>query len=238
VTTPAGWPRRAPIAFDDTTRLIPGTYTEGIDHSLAELADDDDERDLLLQLAAATNSRLQAQEERHPAGLSREDMVFGIPYSKIINAAFANPGEGARFHAPGGRGVWYCARDIDTSLAEVAHHRVRHLAETGLDAEEGIPYRLFLADVHAQDFYWLDDTSQATKECLDPHSYTAGQQLGARIVAGFGGGVVYPSVRHRGGTCVAVFAAPLVSNLRQGLLYYLTIANGSLVSVRTAGSVP
>jgi len=238
VTTPAGWPRCAPIAFDSTTRLIPGKYTEGIDHSLAELADEDDELDALVQLAAATNPRLQAQEEHHPAGLSRADMVFAVPYSKIINGAFANPGEGARFHRPGGRGVWYCALGIDTNLAEVAHHRIRHLAETGLDAEEDIPYRLFLADIHGQDFYWLDDTSPATKECLDPHSYTAGQQLGSRIAGSSGGGVVYPSVRHSGGTCIAVLAAPIVGSVRQGVLYNLTVANGKLVSASIAASAP
>lgn len=238
MTNPRDWPHRAPVAFDNTIRLIPGAYTEGMDHALAELADSDEELDSLVQLAAATNSRLQAQEERHPAGLNRTDMVFGVPFSKIINGAFANPGEGARFHGPDGRGAWYCALDIDTSLAEVAHHRIRHLTETGLDAETDIAYRVFLADVHGQDFAWLDDESQATKECLDPDSHVAGQDLGSRIVASAGGGVVYPSVRHADGTCVAVLAAPLVGNVRQGALYNLTIVDGALVSATIAAPAP
>ncbi len=236
MTDADGWPRRAPIAFDNTARLIPGVYTESSEHSLAGLADDEEELEALVRLAAATNSRLQAQEEHHPAGLSRTDMVFGVPYSKIINGAFAYPGEGARFHGPDGRGAWYCAVDIDTSLEEVAYHRIRHLAETGLDAEEDIPYRLFRADIHGQDFFWLDDTSPATLECLDPDSYSAGQKLGLRIVSSSGGGVVYPSVRHPGGTCVAVLVAPLVGNVRLGDLYHLTIAHGALVSANIVAS--
>jgi hypothetical protein len=125
---------------------------------------------------------LQAQEERHPQGLSRADMVFGVPYSKIINASFAYTGQGARFHsATSVRGAWYCALDLRTATAEVAYHRIRMLAEIGRDAEADIPYRQFVADVHAQDFAWLDDRSKRTRACLDPDSYAAGQALGEEL---------------------------------------------------------
>lgn len=228
------WPRCAPVAFDNTVRLIPGQHTEGIDHALADLADDDDEVDALVQLSAATNPRLQAQEERHPGGLDRTDMVFDVPFSRIVNGAFANPGEGARFHGPDGRGIWYCALSDETCLKEVVHHRIRHLAETGLDSEEDIRYRLYFADIHGQDFYWLDDGSQDSLDCLDPSSYAASQRLGAEVLERSGGGVVYPSVRHAEGTCIAVFQGPIVGNVRQGDLYTLTITNGLLTNVTTS----
>ncbi|NQW73540.1 MAG: RES family NAD+ phosphorylase [Actinobacteria bacterium] len=228
---PAAWPRMAAVSYDDTHRLIPGQYTEQAEHALSALADDQGELDFLVQLAAVTNSRIQAQEERHPAGLSREDMTFGTLFSKIVNAAFAYPGEGARFHRAIGKGAWYCALDLDTSVAEVAHHRIRHLAETGLRDEVAVPYRLFLADIHGQDFAHLDDGSPATRACLDPDSHTAGQDLGARLATTTAGGVVYPSVRRPPGQCVAVLVAPLVSNVRREAPYHLTIADGRLAHV-------
>lgn len=224
------WPRIAPVAFDDTSRLIPGQYASQPEHALADLADDEAGLDSLIRLAGATNARLQAQEERHPHGLSRADMVFGVPYSKIINASFAYTGQGARFHTSA-RGAWYCALDVRTAITEVAFHRVRMLAEIGRDAEADIPYRQFLADIHGQDFAWLDDGSQSTRECLDPDSYDAGQRLGQRLRGESRGGVVYPAVRDPGGTNLAVFQPSLVGNVRFGELLRITIAGGRLAAV-------
>jgi hypothetical protein len=220
----------AEVSCDDTHRLIPGQYTEQAEHALVALSDDDQEFNTLMQLAAVTNSRLQAQEEHHPAGLGRGDMTFGVPYSKIVNAAFAYPGEGARFHSDQGKGAWYCARDLDTSLAEVAYHRIRHLEETGLRDEPDIPYRLFLADIHGQDFAHLDDDSPATHTCLDPNSYVRSQELGRQLSATAAGGIVYPSVRWPQGECIAVLVAPLVANVRREAEYRVTIADGRLAS--------
>lgn len=232
---PAQWPRTAPVAFDNTQRLIPGKYTEDAEHALADLSDSDDELTALIQLSAATNSRLQAQEEHHPGGLGREDVVFGVPFSKIVNAAFTYPGEGGRFHRRSGRGAWYCALDLDTCLAEVAYHRIRMLHETGRTDEADIPFRLFLADIHAQDFAWLDDAGQATRKCLDPTSYSAGQSLGTSLRAAAVGGVVYPSVRRSSGTNLAVLAPSIVANVRREALYLLTIERATLArAVRVA----
>lgn len=219
----------AEVTCDDTHRLIPGRYTEQAEHALTALCDDDNGLTALVQLAAVTNSRLQAQEERHPAGLGRTDMTFGLPFSQIVNAAFAYPGEGARFHSAHGRGAWYCALDLDTCLAEVAFHRIRHLEETGLSDEPDIPYRLFLADIHGQDFAHLDDDSPATRAMIDPHSYVHGQELGNRLSASAAGGIVYPSVRRPSGQCIAILVAPLVANVRREAIYHLTIRHGSLV---------
>ena len=225
----------APAAFDDTCRLIPGRYTEDAEHALGALAADEDDLRSLIQLAAATNPRLQAQEERHPGGLGRDDVVFGVPFSKIVNAAFAYPGQGARFHGPYGRGAWYCALDVETCLAEVVFHRAEHLRETGATDEDAVPYRLFLADVRGQDFAWLDDDRRQSRRCLAPDSYAEGQVLGARLREHGSAGVVYPSVRRDGGTCLAVLQPPIVGNVRRSALYRLTIRGLAIAAVeRTA----
>ena len=228
----ASWPRLATVAFDDTCRLIPGQYAGAEpEHALGALADDDDDLQQLIQLAAATNSRLQAQEERHPGGLGRADVVFGIPFSKIINAAFTYPGQGARFHVAGGRGAWYSAIDAATCVDEVAHHRIQHLRETAAADEDAIAYRLFHADIHGQDFAWLDDGGPDSASCLDHASYGDGQRFGAHMRELGGGGIVYPSVRHPGGTCVAVLQPALVANVRRGALYLLTVADFTVARV-------
>ncbi|NLA37082.1 MAG: RES family NAD+ phosphorylase [Actinobacteria bacterium] len=229
---PDDWPVIGPVAYDNTCRLIPGQYALDAEHALTDLADSDDDLNSLIRLAAATNSRLQAQEEQHPAGLGRTDAVFGVPYSKIINGAFSYGGQGARFHAPGPRGAWYCALDVETCLAEVAFHRIVHLFETGVSDEANIPYRLFRADVHAQEFALLDDGSAASELCLDPLLYEAGQALGTRLRGEHRGGVRYPSVRHDGGVCLAVLQAPVVANVRRDEVYRLSIAD-----YRYAGAV-
>jgi len=225
------WPRFAAAAFDDTARLIPGSYTELAEHALSDLSDDEDELQSLIVLSAVTNSRLQAQEEQHPGGLGRSDLVFNLPYSKIINGAFAYAGQGARFHSADGRGAWYCALDVATALAEVAYHRIKQLRETGLDTETDIPYRLFTADVHGQDFAWLDDDTPRTRACLDPDSYAAGQGLGLLLLDRSAGGVVYPAVRHPGGTNIAVLQPAIVANVRREALLHVTIEAGRLTHV-------
>lgn len=230
MTSEPEWPTVGPASFDGTHRLIPGEYTEEGEHVLSLLSDSDRAREDLIRLAGATNARLQAQEETHPSGLSRTDMVFGVPYSRIVNGAFANPGLGARFHPQRGLGAWYCATEIDTCIAEVIHHRVKHLAETGLRSEADIPYREFLADVHAQDFLWLTDAHAQTQACLDPNSYTAGQQLASTYRPQGASGVVYPSVRHPSGTCLAVWVAPIVGNVRRHSLHSISIEDGRLAN--------
>lgn len=228
MTQGAQWPTIGPASIDGTHRLIPGEHAEEGEHVLSLLSDGDLDRAALIRLAGATNSRLQAQEETHPAGLSRADMVFGVPFSRIVNGAFANPGQGARFHTQRGLGAWYCATDVETCVAEVVHHRVKHLAETGVHAEADIPYREFLADVHAQEFLWLTDDSEETRACLDPDSYAAGQALALAFRPRSASGVVYPSVRHDSGTCLAVSVAPVVGNVRRHSLHRISVEAGSL----------
>lgn len=233
------WPRIAPIAVDGTSRLIPGAYADAPERVLGELVDTAAEADDLVRIAALTNPRLQAQSGHHPGGLGPADLVFGVPFSKIINGAFSYPGaQGARFHPPTGRGAWYCTTTVDTAVAEVVHHRVVHLAETGLDTEAGIVFAEFLSDIHAQEFAWLDDDSTATRACLDPDSHEAGQQLGAHLRAEGRGGVWYPSVRDPGGTCLAVLQAPIVANVRRGAQYRVTIEHGTCTELTRIAPQP
>jgi hypothetical protein len=58
-------------------------------------------------------------------------------------------------------------------------------------------------------------------ELYDPGDYSASQRFARRLRATGSNGVVYDSVRHDGGQCVAVFRPRLLRNARQSdhLLY-------------------
>ena len=65
----------------------------------------------------------------------------------------------------------------------------------------------------------------AFADCLDPNSYRASQRLAADLLHRGSAGIVYPSVRHKGGTCIACFRPALVSNVRQGKKIIFTFAD-------------
>ena len=61
--------------------------------------------------------------------------------------------------------------------------------------------------------------------CLDPASYVDSQQLARELLNQGSAGVIYPSVRHRGGTCLACFRPALVINVRKGWVVTLEFSD-------------
>jgi RES domain len=174
----------------------------------------DDARDLqaLFELEGATNDRLLGEAGVLP-GISVRELVFGIPYAHIVNAAFthANP-LGGRFNGPE-RGAWYAGFTRETSENEIAYHRGKELQEIRWMEGETFSYVDFLADFRSGFHDLRCDTR--FRNCLDPNSYKASQRLAARLLEESSAGLVYPSVRDKGGTCVACFRPALVGNVRK-----------------------
>ena len=227
MTPPAGsdWPPEVRVRWDDCHRLIPETYADTSEPYLAHLAEQPDDLAALAELTAATNARVLAQNDRAAGGPTRRDLIFDVPYSKIINAAFSYPGNrGARFSSRQ-RGAWYASKSVPTALAEVGFHRGVLLAETAA-RDDVVVYVDFLADIHGSPFADLTGGDPRSLACLRPDSYIAGQDLAARLLAEAGAGVVYPSVRHAGGVNLACFRPPLVANVRPGGRYQLMWADG------------
>jgi len=203
----------------DTHRLIPSRYLPGGDSVLAELADDDAGLQAIFELDAATNDRLHAEHGQLP-GIGPEELVFAVPHAAVVNASFchANP-LGSRFSGPD-RGAWYAGFDLETAQREVAFHKAVQLSEIGR-FEDSVTYDDYLADFSAA-FHDLRRNKRAFKVCLDPDSYVASQQLAETLLQQGALGVVYPSVRHDGGTCLAVFRPALVMNVRRARTYRFT----------------
>jgi hypothetical protein len=113
--------------------------------------------------------------------------------------------------------------------------------------EDSVTYDDYLADFSAS-FHDLRSSTAAEsatgrsgrrhagdfEDCLDRKSYVASQTLAERLLSGDSLGVVYPSVRHAGGTCVACFRPALVGNVRRARTHRFTWT-GSSVPVITVG---
>lgn len=204
---------------DDTRRLIPNRFFDDGESVLARLGLPPAQMGHLYQLDDATNERLAGEAGRLP-GITVHELVFGVPNSHVINAAFthAHP-QGSRFSGSE-RGVWYAGFSLKTAQAEVSFHYAGWLREIGWQDEETVAYREFLADFRA-DFHDLRASSTANKY-LRPDSYRESQRLGRQLLHQGSAGIVYPSVRHDGGTCIACFRPALVSNVRRGAVVTFT----------------
>ena len=204
----------------DTCRLIPSRFADVEDSVLAPLAENDEVLRDLFDLDNATNERLRGESGLLP-GIGMDELVFGVPNFRIINAAFtyARP-EGSRFN-DGERGAWYCAFAAETALAEVIFHKTVEYAEIKR-FDDSVSYQMLLADFSAgfHDLRGVD----AYQRCLDPDSYIASQALAAELMEQGSMGIIYPSVRDPKGTNLACFRPALVGNVRKAQTYRLTWA--------------
>jgi hypothetical protein len=196
------------IRLVDTHRLIPSRYPPvGILDAVAAPAD----LELIIELEGWTNDRVSAE-----LGVIRTipsaEWVVGRPQASVIMAAFCHPNpRGGRFNDPT-LGAWYAARSLQTAHAEVIHHRTIELEEIGtFDAR--VEMREYVADMDAA-FHDVRGDDPAFAPLYQPDSYDASQAFAAPLRASGSNGVLYRSVRHLGGECVACFRPLLVNNVR------------------------
>jgi hypothetical protein len=67
--------------------------------------------------------------------------------------------------------------------------------------------------------------------CLDPNSYADSQTLGVKLLTRGSAGIVYPSVRHKDGVCIACCRPPLVLNVQEGPRVTFTFVEYELTAV-------
>jgi hypothetical protein len=202
----------------DTCRLIPSRFAAREDSVLAGIAEDDAHLADLFDLDNATNERLRGERGLLP-GIGVDELVFGVPNFRVINAAFtyARP-EGARFNGSD-RGAWYCSFEAETAVAEVVFHKSVEYQEIGR-FDDSVTYEAMLADFSSEFHDLRGDARFAS--CLDPKRYVASQRLAERLLEAGSLGVVYPSVRDPKGTNIACFRPALVGNVRRGDTWRLT----------------
>jgi RES domain-containing protein len=218
-------------ALPRTVRLVSTARLR--DPVLLRLADAS-ELDALAEIEGATSSRLIA-EARGTSAINPHELVFGVPHSAHINAAFAyaRPRALNRFNGPE-RGAWYAALELETSLAEVSFHLTRFLAETGV-YEAVVDYAELYASFAGE---FVDLRPLPDHPALDPDpdaGYPAGNALADEARATGLNGIIYPSVRRTGGTCIAALFPHAVQSVAQGDVWRLTWAGAPEPSVEKLG---
>jgi hypothetical protein len=166
----------------------------------------------LYWLESLTNPRLR-DEVGAIELVPPEDRVFG-PGASVIMAPFThlNP-DGSRF-ADNTFGAFYAAASLDTSIAETRFHREVFMRATH-DSPAELDMRTYLCDVTAS-FHDIRGKMEQMPDIYAPDSYGASQKLARLLKRSGSNGIVYDSVRHAGGQCVAIYRPRLIQSCRQG----------------------
>jgi hypothetical protein len=199
--------RETIVRWNGAPRLVPSRYpVAGLLDRVADPAD----LDALFELEGWTNDRISGE-----LGLLRtippDEWVTGRPMASVVMAAFCHPRPGGGRFSPANRGAWYAARRIETALAESVYHRTEELREVG-GFETRVQMRVYLADFSAR----FHDVRGRKGELYHPRSYAASQEFGRCVLEAGGNGIVYRSVRHPEGECLACFRPALVRHVRAG----------------------
>lgn len=211
------------LAQQRSVRLIPTAYWKP--PVLRALVDDEEELALLERLEGRTSRRLV-----RPAVTGLDLDRWGHTH---IAAAFTYTRKGGNRFNGEARGAWYAGFDDRTALAEVAFHRTRELGFIGEWRDEA-QYRALHAAFIGR-FHDLRGVAPAP-DCLRADTaigYPAGQALARALVNEGARGLVYPSVRHPGGTCLVAFQPNVVQDVAPGACWRL-VWDGSPAWTATA----
>jgi hypothetical protein len=156
--------------------------------------------DALIALEQLTNPRVR-DEVGEIALVAPEDRVAGPDASYVMSAfTHVNP-RGSRF-SNGRWGVYYA--ELETAVAETIFH-FEQFARDSADPPRTEDMRVLVGTVDAA-FEDVDALSEPRRGAvLDPQSYAQSQVYGREIRDGGGTGVIYPSVRRFGGSCIGAF---------------------------------
>lgn len=213
-------PRARHTLWRPSHRLIPSRFPPvGLFDRVAKAKD----LEAVYALESLTNDRVR-EEAGDLRLVPAQDRIAG-PGTTPIMAAFThlNP-EGSRF-SDGTWGVYYCAKALDTALAEVRYHQERFLRRT----HEGpirLEMRLYLSDLDAR----LADVRKYA-QFHRPDDYGPGQRLGRALREGGADGVLYRSVRHDSGLCAAVFRPKVLGACRQSTHYAFHFDGTQIVAI-------
>ena len=188
---------QARIAWDRYHRLINSAHPP-ID-LFEDIADPADWL-LLASAESKTNPRLAAT-------IGNLDLVpmgrrVGGPGASYVMAPFTHisPDHQGRFH-DGSFGAFYGADSFETALFETVHHTQKFCAATREAPGWIADKRELIGRIDAD----LADIRTGYADLLDPDDYTVSQAFARTQRAAGTNGIVYPSVRHAGGTCFAAF---------------------------------
>lgn len=207
-------------------RLIPSRFPPvGLFDTVTTAAD----AQAVMELAGWTNDRLAAD---WLARLPESHWVYGRPNSSVIMATFLHSApEGMRFNGPE-LGAWYASTEIETVAAEVGHHLRREALARNAPTMSRT-YRTYCATLLGEDYRDIRTLQSAQPDIYRSDSYAASQRFGETVRAEGKAGILFGSLRRRGGTNIASFIPPNITDVIQTDHFTISVeVKGRAIEVR------
>jgi RES domain len=192
-----------------------------------------DDLDAVIELEAWTNDRI-SNELGILLRLPRDEWVVGRPMATVVMAAFCHPRIGGGRFNDADRGAWYAGFSLETAHAEVVYHRGRELAEVGV-TDARLELREYQAELTGP-FHDVREPRREYEPLHDPDRYEASRRFARRLLAEGSNGIVYRSVRHADGTCLACFRPRLVAKVRIAGHFEYRFSGGAAPVIRRLGA--
>jgi hypothetical protein len=192
--------------------------------------------ELLASLEAKSNPRIV--EVIGQLSLVPPERRVSGPGASYVMAPFTHisPNWAGRFH-DGTFGAYYAAKKAETALAETMHHRSEIYRASRETPGWFSQYRELIGRVD-HSFHNLTERKDHA-ECLAPDDYVASQSLARDLRQNGSSGILYPSVRHEGGLCLAAFWPDVIGIPVQGR-HFAYHFNGEFIDMyrdETSGEV-
>jgi RES domain-containing protein len=196
---------RIALNWNPACRVIPSRFPAINPFERVASAED---FDTLYALEAMTNDRIR-DEIGDISLLPPGERLFGDGSSCIMTAfTHLNP-QGSRF-SDGSDGVFYCARDRQTAIAETRYHQTLFMAATQ-EAPMRLQMRLYTVEAQGE-VVDLREAGRADPRIIDPDDYAYAQGIGRAMRKEDAHGILYPSVRQPGGEALAALRTPILKN--------------------------
>lgn len=199
---------QARVQWPRYVRLVNSAYPP-ID-LFEDIADPEDWA-LLAAAEARTNPRIA--ETIGNLDLVPVDRRVNGPGASYLMAPFthASPERAGRFH-DGHFGAFYAGDSFEVALAETIHHQANFYRSTNEASGWVTDMRELTGKVDAV----LTEITADDEQLLHPSDYSASQAFATMEKQAGADGIVYPSVRQRGGQCIATFYPDVVEPPVQG----------------------
>lgn len=208
---PFAFPRSTDLAGTTVARIVAG---DAQPHALLDRLYGA-QAPLALALLAQHDATLQPQLG-HVQLVHPDDWPVGPGAGWLLAPFVRAPLPPTRF-TDGTFGAWYGATTVETAHREVAHHLTAWLRQTEAPAPATLPRLELAAEVRVHPAQRLVDlrgrAARRARPLLDPDSYAVSQQFGAACRDASEWGIVWPSVRDAGGTCLGVLRPPVIASV-------------------------
>lgn len=181
--------------WESLYRLIPSHFPP---INLFEDVAEPEDLDIVFAIEAMTNDRIRT-EAGELALVPREQRISG-PGSSPIMAAFTHIGVPSRFTDGKHYGVYYGARELKTAIKETVYHRELFLRQTN-EPDTELTMRCYANKVALE----MHDIRDEKYLHLHTEDYAPSQSFAALMRKNGSNGLIYNSVRHPGGQCLAAF---------------------------------